>query len=277
MSPPSDISHLVIAQQNRLRQFNASESVDVHCHCLPGLDDGPPSMAEALKLCQAFVEDGLTTVIATPHQLGKYEGRNWAPQIRDAVEQLRQELCRQNIPLAVHAGADVRVDVQLLDLIASDHIMTLADGGRYILLELPHEAFVDLSQLIQSLSERGIRSIITHPERHDGLRRKAGVLPSWVQDGAVVQLTAGSLIGAFGPEAERASWNWLEQGLVQLIATDAHDAVKRPPTMTRAIAAIGSRMPHVIARRLCIENPAAVLRGEDLPRIHARALAGGRR
>ena len=108
---------------------------DIHCHCLPGLDDGPRSMGEALLLCQALVEDGITEVIATPHQLGRFDGCCDAPSVRRAVAQLNQTLRQSDIVLTVLPGADVRLDERILPLLEADNVLTAGDGGLYLLLE----------------------------------------------------------------------------------------------------------------------------------------------
>jgi protein-tyrosine phosphatase len=108
--------------------------MDVHCHCLPGLDDGPVNTPEALALCRDLVADGIRTVVATPHQLGRYEGRNGGPQIRAAVAQLQQALAQEQIPLVVLAGADVRIDERIPELLESGEVLAVGEAGRYLLL-----------------------------------------------------------------------------------------------------------------------------------------------
>src|SRR5687768_4478553 len=106
-SPSPTLSALQLA---RLRKYNVARSVDMHCHCLAGLDDGPPTGADSLALCRLLVRDGFTDVIATPHQLGRYDGFNWASEVRGGVAHLQKALDRDRIPLRVHPGAEVRID-----------------------------------------------------------------------------------------------------------------------------------------------------------------------
>jgi protein-tyrosine phosphatase len=256
------------AQRRRLERFGAGECVDIHCHVLPGIDDGPRTPEDALALCKALAADGTTTVIATPHQLGRYDRRNTGPVIKAAVETLRSVLAREGVPLKVVAGADVRLDERMVPLLASGEVLTL-DGGSYVLLELPHETYIEPAPLIRLLGSRGVRTIITHPERHDTVRRKPQLAGPWLQAGALLQLTAGSLIGSFGSEAEQAAWRWLGAGNAAFVATDAHDTERRPPCMTQAIEAIERRLGIDMARRVCVENPARVLR----PRAPAQSAA----
>ena len=140
--------NLTRAQRARLERFGAAACVDIHCHCLPALDDGPKDADKAIALCRALADDGTTVAVATPHQLGRYEGKNQADEIRTAVSDLNALIADASIPLTVVPGGDVRVDERLAALIAADRVLTLADGGRYILLELPHEVFVDIRLLV---------------------------------------------------------------------------------------------------------------------------------
>src|SRR5437016_13632743 len=105
----TELHELHEAHRARLARFGAGETVDMHCHCLPGIDDGPPTMAEAIALCRAVVADGTTTVVATPHQLGAY-AQNGGAAIRSAVAKLQAALDADRIPLRVLAGAEVRID-----------------------------------------------------------------------------------------------------------------------------------------------------------------------
>lgn len=251
-------------QRGRLERFAAPACVDIHCHCLPGLDDGPETMAEALALCRALADDGVTIVIATPHQLGRYDGRNDASKIRRAVSGLNAVLLEQHVSLKVVPGADVRLDERIPTLLDSDQVLPLGDGGKYLLLEQPSETLIDLRRLVVILASRGITAVVSHPERHTVLVRSPQAVLPWLAEGAVLQLTAGSLIGDFGPVAEQLAWHWLSSGQADLVATDAHNTGGRAPRMSAAIDAIAERLGHLVARRVCIENPARVLGCKDL-------------
>src|SRR5829696_7501536 len=171
--PPHE--HMTDAQRHRLERFGVADCVDIHCHCLPGLDDGPKTTDDALALCRALAADGLTTVVATPHQLGRYDLRNNAAAIRAAAAALRSTLAAENVPLEIRVGADVRVDERILPLLASGEVLTLG-GGPYLLLELPHETYIEPEPLIRVLASRGVRCIITHPERHPVVRKRPEVV-----------------------------------------------------------------------------------------------------
>ncbi len=241
--------------------------MDIHCHCLPGLDDGPETMAEAVSLCRALQLDGIKTVIATPHQLGPYDGQNEASVIRQAVSELNEVLKGYSIPIDVLAGAEVRVDERLVRMLDDDLALTLADGGRYILLELPHDIFIDISEVLDELSSRGIKAIISHPERHRVIAKKPGIINGWLQKGAILQITAGSLTGDFGTLAEKAGWHLLDSGVVAVVATDAHNLHNRHPRMFEAYGLIVEHFGKTFARQVCLDNPVRIRTGDDVKAI----------
>jgi protein-tyrosine phosphatase len=238
--------------------------VDIHCHCLSDVDDGPGDLDESLALCRALVADGITTVVATPHQLGRYEGRNGAAAVRAAVEELNRAVAAEGLPLSVLPGADVRIDERIPLLLSRDQILTVGDGGRYLLLELPSEAWIDPVALVRELASMQVTTILTHPERHPRLSRQPDHVLRWRAEGIVLQLTAGSLLGRFGRSAEQACWTWLRRGAADLIASDAHDVANRRPCLSAAFAAVARRLGPDGAGRVCIDNPQRVLRGREL-------------
>jgi protein-tyrosine phosphatase len=251
-------------QLQRLEAFGTPRCVDIHCHCLPDLDDGPRSVAEAVNLCRSLAEDGITTVVATPHQLGRYDRENSAPRIRQAVADLAVVLADEQIPLDLLPGGDIRVDERLEKLLDAGEISTIADAGRYLLLELPHELFVDPIPEIEMLLGRGVQPIMTHPERYRYLHGSISRPQEWVAAGAAIQVTAGSLLGEFGQRAYDHAWQLIRAGLVALVATDAHDAVQRPPLLTAAIERLTQQVGHEATRTIAIDNPLRVIEGAPL-------------
>jgi protein-tyrosine phosphatase len=254
-------------QLQRIEAFGTPRSVDIHCHCLPGMDDGPKSVAQAAKLCRSLAEDGITTVVATPHQLGRYDRENSAPRIRQAIVALSAVLADERIPLDLVPGGDVRVDERLEQFLDSGEIGTVADAGRYLLLELPHELFVDPVPEIEMLSARGMQAIMTHPERHRYLHGSVTRPQEWVEAGAALQVTAGSLVGDFGQRAYDHAWLLVRTGLVALVATDAHDAAERPPRLSAAIELLSRQVGYEVARTIAVDNPLRVIEGAPLRTI----------
>ncbi len=249
-----------------LRRPAGLRLVDIHCHCLAGLDDGPRNMTESLMLCRVLVAEGITTVVATPHQLGCFEGRNEAATIRRAVTILNGELQKKSLPLRVWPGGDVRVDERIPALLQADRILTLADGGRFLLLELPHDTILDLRPLLQELATLSVIPIVSHPERNEYLNRHPQAVDCWFDFNAHLQITAGSILGAFGSAAEQSGWYFVTSGMASVVATDAHDLKTRCPRMREAYYAISQRLGEKTAQKLCVENPRRILTGGEITR-----------
>ncbi len=261
------------SQQDQRLSPPVAGYIDLHCHCLPGIDDGPATLDGALALCRALCADGVSTVIATPHQLGRYEGRNRASDVREAVAALRNALEASGIPLSIEPGAEVRLDGSITQLLERDQILTLADGMSDLLLELPRDTYIDPLPIIERMAARGVRVLISHPERYPIVDRRPDLVRTWLDHGAGVVLTAGSLAGDFGSAASRIAWELISADESIFVATDAHDVSRRPPRMSVAFALIEQRLGHAAARSLCIDNPHRILRRRKVDaaiRIHQR-------
>lgn len=252
-------------QLARLEQFGVTRIVDVHCHLLPGLDDGPASEIEAVQLAEALAADGITTVAATPHQLGRYDRQNSAAVIRESIAQLSSALETAGVPLEILPGGDVRIDERLSTLLDQGEVGTIGDRGLHLLLELPHELLIDPLPTIEALTEKRLQPILTHPERHRYLAGTRGLLEQWVEAGAVIQITAGSLLGDFGRRAYDQAWQLVDEGLAALVASDAHDTRRRPPRLAAATAKLAEHAGPDVARRLAIDHPLCVYEATPIP------------
>lgn len=222
--------------------------VDVHCHCLPGVDDGPADLEEAVALCSALAAEQVRTVIATPHQLGRWDGRNKPAEIRSQVSQLNQVLAERQIKLTILPGAEVRVDERIPWLLEKDQILTLADQGNFVLLELPYETFVDIGPFMGMLLAKGVRTVLAHPERNVFLAANPRFLTKWLASRPIVQINAGSLIGDLGHAVQKAAWAILDLDMEVIVASDAHHAQSRPPRLAEAMRRLYARNPELSNR-----------------------------
>ncbi len=252
------------AQNDHLKVYRWEKFTDIHCHCLAGLDDGPATMAESLALCRRLAEDDIATVVATPHQLGRFEGCNETARVKDAVIGLNESLRNSSVPLKVVPGGEVRVDERICQLLKADKILTLADSGRYILLELPHNVFIDIEPLLTELASMGIQSIISHAEKIALLATQHQVLLGWLEHSAHLQITASSLVGDFGSKVQRTAWGFLTSGLARLVATDSHNINNRRPRMKAAFGCISTKLGKDLAHLVCNENPSRVVNGQKI-------------
>lgn len=237
--------------------------IDIHHHCLPGVDDGPRNLGEAADLCRRAHDDGITTIIATPHVLrGAWQNRSRAA-LSDLLDRLRETV--GDAPKLL-LGSEYYFDHDMEEVLAAgDGIIPLA-GSRYILVEFDPQNIPPLvGQPLYRIQLSGWTPIIAHPERNLVFQSKPELLRDLVRRGARLQVTAGSIMGDFGPEARRAALRWLEEGLVHFIASDAHNLKRRPPRMTDAFRAASSRVGEDLATALCFDNPQAVLDNRQLP------------
>jgi tyrosine-protein phosphatase YwqE len=323
---------------------------DIHCHLLPEIDDGPKDWEASLAMARMAVANAIRMIVATPHQLGRYEG-NTADRILSLTAEAQRRIHNAGLPLTLLPGADVRVQEDLPELVANGLVLTLGgnnmrmedggskiedpglrheEGGRrnhkemrngecgvrnqytepaggsssipnsafstphspthhsslithhYLLMELPHEQILPMGRLLYRLHCQGVTGILSHPERNQDLQDNPELLRPWVQQGCLIQVTAGSITGEFGREAQRVS-RWLfAENLVHLVATDAHDVSGRRPEWHNAFAKICQWESRSRAEVVFLRNPEAVVRGQQIdaplpssnPRtVHARRRA----
>lgn len=235
--------------------------IDLHCHYLPGIDDGAQTLAESLVLARAAVADGITHAVMTPHvHAGVYENR--AAGINAAVASFRQALAANAIPLAISAGGEVRIGAELIDLLATNEIPFLGQlrGQRVLLLELPHgQVPVGADRLTAWLLKQNVLPLIAHPERNKDVMRNLAKLDPFIRQGCLLQVTAGSLLGRFGEVAERRAHELLDRGDIFAVATDAHNMENRPPLMRAARAFLAADAGEATAKALTETNPRAIV------------------
>ena len=256
--------NMIRARSEPLEVSDRRPFVDIHCHCLAGLDDGPATMSDAVALCRKMAEDGIAVAVATPHLFGGFKDCNEAAEVREAVRLLNETLKNNGVRLNVLAGSEVHVDERLCRLLKEGRIMTLADGGRYILLELPFQVCVDIAPLLTELASAGVQCIISHVERIAPFAAPRSTLMAWMERGAHLQITASSLMGEFGRRVQSRAWSFLESGWTKLVATDSHDLYHRRPRMRAAFEHISARLGEDVAHLVCSENPARVVSGQDI-------------
>ena len=232
--------------------------LDFHCHILPGLDDGASDISEALDMARIAVSDGISVTACTPHITpGLYD--NAGPSIREAMSQFAKSLKKEGISLRLVAGADAYLAPDLLAGLQTGRVPTLA-GSRYFLLELPHHVLPPrFEETICRLMAAGYTPILTHPERLSWIESRFDVIGRLSAAGVWMQLTAGSLTGRFGKRACYWSQRMLSEGMVQLLATDAHNTGDRPPRLAEARDIAATRCGNDEAERLVWSRPLAIL------------------
>jgi protein-tyrosine phosphatase len=237
--------------------------IDLHCHVLPGIDDGPATIEASVALARAASLAGTRTLVATPHVNWRYH--NTAETIGRAVAELNRRLQADSVPVEVLAGAEIAMT--LIADIDPDELarLTLAGGG-WLLVEPPFTpAASGLDTILIELQRQGHRILLAHPERCPAFQRAPDVLGQLIRGGILASITAGSLAGTFGETARRFGTSLLREGLAHNVASDAHDVVGRGPGISSEIAQAGLAP---LSDWLTETVPAAIVAGE--PAIPAR-------
>lgn len=237
--------------------------IDIHHHCLPGVDDGPRELSQAVELCHAAAEQGIEAIIATPHAL---RGR-WPVFSRRELESRLLELRERVGPTPrLYLGCEYFFGHDMDDVLRHGTSVFPLAGGRYVLLELPSNSVPPMfNQPLYRAQLEGWLPILAHPERNTVFQSNPDLLGALIGHGLRTQVTATSLTGAFGPQARAAAETFLRLDLVHFIATDAHNNDKRPPRMSEAMAALRDLVGDVRAQALTHDNPLAVLENRALP------------
>jgi protein-tyrosine phosphatase len=236
--------------------------IDLHCHILPGIDDGASDLSVSLAMARAMVAQGVTDVACTPHILpGLYH--NSGPAIREATQRLQELLDQEGISLRLVTGADVHMTPDFIAGLRSGRLLTIADS-RYVLVEPPHHtAPPQLEDFFFNLVVAGYVPIVTHPERLSWVPSRYKIIKRLVQSGVWMQITAGSFAGAFGRNALYWAERMLDEGCVHLVATDAHDAERRRPDLAAGRDLVAKRVGPEEAQRLVLTRPMGILKDES--------------
>jgi protein-tyrosine phosphatase len=242
--------------------------IDLHSHLLPYLDDGARTLDQSLEMARIAIDDGITVSACTPHILpGVYN--NSGPTIRAAVAALQRKLDEAAIPLILTTGADVHLAPNLLENLKSGLVPSLG-SSRYFLLEPPQSILPPrFGEYVFGLLSAGFVPIVTHPERSPWIESQYELMISLVRSGAWMQITAGSILGKFGAAARHWSMRLLSEGLVHIIASDAHDTEARPPRMKEAVAVVEGVLGRTEAMNMVVVRPAGALRNVDPAKLPA--------
>lgn len=238
--------------------------IDLHCHYLPGIDDGAQTVDEAITLARAAVRAGIHTSVLTPHvHVGRYD--NTLASIQRSFAAFRQVLASHGVPLSIRIGGEVRIAAEIMPLIENEQVPFIGQlsGDRIMLLEFPHSHLVvGGEKLIKWLLDRRIRPLIAHPERNKDVMRNVDKIGEYVAMGCLLQVTGGSIIGQFGKTAQSCAYALLDRNWVSVVATDAHNMEHRPPNLNLARDALVAMGGVQYARDLTETFPAKIIAGD---------------
>lgn len=241
--------------------------IDLHVHILPGLDDGPRSWESALEMARLAVDDGVTTVVATPHLFARrtveMDRINPPDRILAAAAELQRQLDEAGVALKVAAGCEVPLCHDLMSLLDAGQVLTLNGAGRYLCLEMPDTVIPPTTEeLCFQLTSRGITPIITHPERNPIFLETPDKLVRLVELGCLAQITAGSITRNFGWGVSRFAKRLVKAGLAHVVASDAHDRRHRPPILSAALKKLKRWVGEAQAWEMVQGRPERILAGQ---------------
>lgn len=238
------------------------EVIDLHCHILPGLDDGAQDWAQSLEMARIAAADGICGIVCTPHSSTVYPA-NHRTTILAAVEELRTRLRKAEIRLELYPGCELSPQYNLLERIESGELLTINDNRRIALIEMPSDLITpNLGKFFGMMRGKGIDTVLAHPERNYHLMKNPSVLLEWIQAGVMVQMTAASLTGYYGHAIRDFSVKLLRHRMAHFVATDSHSPGRMAPMLSKARAITEAIIGPEEAHRIFCEYAVQVLRGE---------------
>ena len=239
--------------------------IDIHCHILPGVDDGAENLREALLMARTAHNSGTKTMIATPH-FGYGEGRNSAQTIREHVNRLQQEIRKNGMDLTLLPGMELLCTGSLEKHLEQKDYIPLADS-HYLLTEFYFdESAHQMDRMISAIAERGLCPVIAHPERYDAVQQDPVLVKTWAKQGYGIQINAGSLLGKLGIGAQRTAQWLVYHGYAHAVASDAHGMEVRTPQLDLAWEYLEDHFGEDCAQALLLDTPRRILADLPLPR-----------
>src|ERR1700722_15040552 len=238
--------------------------IDIHHHLLWNLDDGASSVETSVEMAKIAAADGITHVVCTPHANGQYV---YAPQlIAEKISELQRILDSEKIALKLGHGCDFHMSYENIQEAKVDPSRFSINGFGYLLVEIPDYGVPrGLTEIFYQLQLGGLIPILTHPERNPTLQADQSRILDWLRGGVLIQVTAGSVVGRMGKQAEKMAHELLANRWVHFLATDAHNTTSRVPKMREAFELVAKKYGPDYARLLCISNPLAAFMGKPMP------------
>lgn len=238
--------------------------VDLHCHLLPGIDDGSKSMEISLRLAYEATENGVTHALLTPHHMnGRYV--NHKKDVLQQTKVFQKQLQKNDIPLTVFPGQEVRINGHLLDALDRDDILFADTSNKYLMLEFPDDDVPHYTnQMIFDLQQRGITPVIVHPERNTKIMANPDLIHQLLEKGCLSQITASSYVGTFGKKVEDFSHQLIEAGQCYVFASDAHDLPRRKYEMRQAFEKVQQEYGPDLVKKYQ-QNARLIINGENVP------------
>lgn len=234
--------------------------IDLHCHVLPGIDDGPDTIEGSLLLARTAAAAGIHMIVATPHVNARYH--NTAATIAALVRDVNASLAAEEVDVEVRQGAEIAL-THAAEIEPAELSRLGLGGGPWLLIEPPFATVAaGLDSAVREIQRNGHRVLLAHPERCPAFHRDPAMLEEIVAAGALTSITAGSLVGDFGSTVQRFALELAADGMIHNVTSDAHDSQRRPPGMAAALKRAGLAP---LSDWLTEIVPAAILAGEEIP------------
>ena len=234
---------------------------DLHAHILPGVDDGVKTLEDSVEMAWRATKSGTETMLCTPHRKDIIENHS-VQYIQELLDKLRLELDERGIEIKLFLGMENHLDLELPEALANGQALRI-NGTRYAMVELPYLGYpIYVDNVLYQLQVQGITPVLAHPERVQAIQQKPELLAGFVERGMLSQITAGSVAGQFGGKVKKLARDLLKQGLVHVLASDAHfPEGPRSPVLTEGVEAAVEIVGLERARQMVIDTPRAVLEG----------------
>ena len=234
------------------------ELIDIHCHVLPGIDDGAADFEESQRMLCMAAEDGISRIIVTPHFKSRRTSAD-KEMVQKLVMQLQEWLLFEKIPIRLYTGNEILYRHKIDNLLEENKCCSMADSF-YVLVEFsPKDDYHYIKSGVQEILMAGYYPLIAHIERYDCLYHHTEYVEELVEMGAYTQVNAASIEGKLGYFAKRKVLKWIEEGLVHIVASDTHDTKKRVPGLSKAAAIIEKKCGEDTARELFELHPKRIL------------------
>jgi protein-tyrosine phosphatase len=237
--------------------------IDIHHHLLWGMDDGSSSLENSFAMAKMAAEDGITHIVCSPHANGRYF---YDPQqVAEKIAELQVLLDSKAIAVKLGRGCDFHMSFENIQEAKIHPSRFSINGLGYLLVEVPDYGLPrGLTEIFYELQLAGLTPILTHPERNPTLQNDRSRVKEWLQRGVLIQVTAGSVIGRMGKNAEKMAHDLLTNRWVHFLATDAHNTTSRVPKMREAFELVAKKYGSDYAHLLCVSNPLAVFTGKPM-------------
>ena len=234
--------------------------VDIHCHLLAGLDDGPKSAEDALEMCRIAYDDGTRWICAGAHQNDHYP--LVTPEvIKCAAAKLKEQLKQEEIGLATVPCAEIMAHIDMEEAWQKDQLLSVADRKQYLLVEMPDGMFVDLRATVAAFAEQKLRVILAHPERQAELLHGNRLIEELIELGALVQVSAESVTKPKSSTDAKILRSWFRRGIVHAMGSDGHSPRRRRPQMGDAYKEVSRWAGMSVADRIFSTNGMGIMQG----------------